>query len=187
MIFFPILSCKFEWNLYCDVDTTFYNGPLLHLIWKRSFFRWRRFHLQGLKTGLCSNLRVLPIQILQMWRQEHYQRLVFKWHKRFSDGRGSLMDDKREGRPSFKTSDVVKNEVCDVIDGDRRLTDVDTKFYSSPLLHLIWKHSFFRWRRFHLQGLKTGLRSHLRVLPIPNLQMWRRFCVDIGKNANWNA
>ena len=48
--------------------------------------------------------------------------LVFKWHKRFSDGRGSLMDDKCEGRPSFKTSDVVKNEVCDVIDGDRRLT-----------------------------------------------------------------
>jgi hypothetical protein len=29
------------------------------------------------------------------------------------------MDDKREGRPSFKTSDVVKNEVCDVIDGDK--------------------------------------------------------------------
>jgi transposase len=47
--------------------------------------------------------------------------LVFKWHKRFSDGRGSLMDNKRERRPSFKTSDVVKNEVCDVIDGDRRL------------------------------------------------------------------
>ena len=32
------------------------------------------------------------------------------------------MDDKREGRPSFKTSDVVKNEVRDVIDGNRRLT-----------------------------------------------------------------
>jgi len=48
--------------------------------------------------------------------------LVFKWHKRFSDGRGSLMDDKREGRPSFKTSDVVKNEVCNVIDGDRHFT-----------------------------------------------------------------
>jgi transposase len=45
--------------------------------------------------------------------------LVFKWHRRFSDGRGSLIDDKREGRPSFKTSDVVKNEVCDVIDGDK--------------------------------------------------------------------
>ena len=48
--------------------------------------------------------------------------LVFKWHKRFSDGRDSLMGDKREGRPSFKTSDVVKNEVCNVIDSDRRLT-----------------------------------------------------------------
>ena len=32
------------------------------------------------------------------------------------------MDDKHEGRLSFKTSDVVKNEVCDVINGDRRLT-----------------------------------------------------------------
>ena len=32
------------------------------------------------------------------------------------------MDDKREGRPSFKTSDVVKNEVRNVINGDRRLT-----------------------------------------------------------------
>ena len=34
--------------------------------------------------------------------------LVFKWHKRFSDGRGSLMDDKRERWPSFKTSDVCE-------------------------------------------------------------------------------
>jgi hypothetical protein len=33
-----------------------------------------------------------------------------------------LMDDKCEGRLSFKTSDVVKNEVRDVIDGDRCLT-----------------------------------------------------------------
>lgn len=48
--------------------------------------------------------------------------LRIKWHKRFSHGSGSLMDDIRERRPSFKTSDVVKNEVCDVIDGDRRLT-----------------------------------------------------------------
>jgi intein-encoded DNA endonuclease-like protein len=48
--------------------------------------------------------------------------LVFKWHKRFSDSRGSLMDDKREERQSFKTSDVVKNEVRNVIDGNRRLT-----------------------------------------------------------------
>jgi hypothetical protein len=48
-----------------------------------------RFHLQGLKTGLRSHLRVLPIQILQMWRREHYQRhstsfiqiCTIKWKK----------------------------------------------------------------------------------------------------------
>jgi DNA-binding Xre family transcriptional regulator len=45
-----------------------------------------------------------------------------KWHKRFADGRDSLADDEREGRPSFRESDAVKNEVRDVINGDRRLT-----------------------------------------------------------------
>jgi hypothetical protein len=68
---------------------------------------------QNFITALCSTL---------------FENVVFSdeegfiLHKRFSDRRGSLIDDKREGRPSFKTSDVVKNEVCDVIDGDRRLT-----------------------------------------------------------------
>jgi hypothetical protein len=48
--------------------------------------------------------------------------LLFYPEIQLRSGRGSLMDDKREGRPSFKTSDVVKNEVSEVIDGDRRLT-----------------------------------------------------------------
>jgi hypothetical protein len=50
------------------------------------------------------------------------------------------MDDKREGRPSFKTSDVVKNEVRDVIDGDRRLTVrevADKCVISKTTVHLI--------------------------------------------------
>jgi histone-lysine N-methyltransferase SETMAR len=38
------------------------------------------------------------------------------------DGRDSLADDEREGRPSFRESDAVKNEVRYVINGDRRLT-----------------------------------------------------------------
>jgi hypothetical protein len=37
--------------------------------------------------------------------------LIFKWHKRFADGRDSLGDDERKGRPSFRESDAVKNEV----------------------------------------------------------------------------
>jgi hypothetical protein len=36
------------------------------------------------------------------------------------DGRDSLADDEREGRPSFRESDAVKNEDRDVINGDRR-------------------------------------------------------------------
>ena len=43
------------------------------------------------------------------------------------------MDDKREGRPSFKTSDVVKNEVCDVIDGVRRLSSIKLPLPSENL------------------------------------------------------
>jgi hypothetical protein len=75
----------------------------------------------------CVDIRKMPTEthkfIKQSVTHSNVSRsLVFKRHKRFSDGRGSLMDDSREGRPSFKTSDVVKNEVRDVIDGDRRLT-----------------------------------------------------------------
>ena len=36
------------------------------------------------------------------------KRSVTHSNVRFSDGRDSLMDDKREGIPSFKTSDVMK-------------------------------------------------------------------------------
>ena len=47
--------------------------------------------------------------------------LIFKWQKRFADGRDSLADDEGEGRPSFRESDAVKIEDWDVINGDRRL------------------------------------------------------------------
>ncbi|CAC5366267.1 unnamed protein product [Mytilus coruscus] len=48
--------------------------------------------------------------------------LVSKWHKRFGDERDNLEDDEREGRPSFRKSDGIKNEVLNVINSDRRLT-----------------------------------------------------------------
>lgn len=47
--------------------------------------------------------------------------LIFKSHKRFSDGRDSLADDEGEGILSFRESDAVKDEDQDVINGDRRL------------------------------------------------------------------
>jgi tryptophanyl-tRNA synthetase len=48
--------------------------------------------------------------------------LIFKWHKGFADGRDSLADDEWEGRPSFRESDAVKNEVWDVISHFETLT-----------------------------------------------------------------
>ncbi|CAG2186353.1 unnamed protein product [Mytilus edulis] len=48
--------------------------------------------------------------------------LVFKWHKRFGDGRDNLEDDEREGMPSFRKSETIKDEVLNVINSDRRLT-----------------------------------------------------------------
>jgi hypothetical protein len=62
----------------------------------------------------CADIGKMPTETHKFIKQSAThsnvsRSLVFKWHKKFSDGRGSLMDDKREGRPSFKTSDVVKN------------------------------------------------------------------------------
>lgn len=48
--------------------------------------------------------------------------LVFKWHKRFLNGRLSLEDKTRESRPSLRASKEVCDEVRDVINPDRRLT-----------------------------------------------------------------
>jgi hypothetical protein len=60
------------------------------------------------------------------------------------------MDDKREGRPSFKTSDVVKNEVRDVIDGDRRLTvrEVADKCAISKKRYMQFQFKNYTWIAF---------------------------------------
>ena len=81
---------------------------------------------------LCVDIGKTPTETHKFIKRS-VTHSVFKWHKRFSDCRCSLMDDKREGKPSFKTSDVVKNEVRDVIDGHRRLTvrEVADKFVIS--------------------------------------------------------
>jgi hypothetical protein len=57
------------------------------------------------------------IQISQPFRNFDFSNLAD-----VTSRRDSLADDEREGRPSFRESDAVKNEVRDVINGDRRLT-----------------------------------------------------------------
>lgn len=47
--------------------------------------------------------------------------IVYKWHKRFSDGRNSVKDDARSGRPGVINSGLV-NTVRDMIEEDRRVS-----------------------------------------------------------------
>ncbi len=46
---------------------------------------------------------------------------MYKWHRRFSDGRASTHDDSRAGRPSV-IDNSLKTQVENVIGEDRRLT-----------------------------------------------------------------
>jgi len=46
---------------------------------------------------------------------------VFKWYKAFSDGRESIKDEPRSGRPTSKTDDTVE-KVRALVRSDRRLT-----------------------------------------------------------------
>jgi len=46
---------------------------------------------------------------------------VFEWHKRFSEGRESVKDDDRPGRPRTAVTDDNIEKVRDVIRKDRRL------------------------------------------------------------------
>jgi hypothetical protein len=75
------------------------------------------------------------------------------------------MDDKREGRPSFKTSDVVKNEVCNAIDGDRRLTvrEVEDKcVISKTTVHEILVQELHRYRyKFYLKSEYKNIQHKL--------------------------
>ena len=75
------------------------------------------------------------------------------------------MDDKREGRPSFKTSDVVKNEIRDVIDGDRRLIVrevADKCAISKTTVHEILVQELHRYRyKFYLKSEYKNIQHKL--------------------------
>ncbi|XP_052809592.1 uncharacterized protein LOC128238054 [Mya arenaria] len=48
--------------------------------------------------------------------------LVYKWHKRFSEGRESICDDVRSGRPVSQTTVCDVEAVKNIVDADRRVT-----------------------------------------------------------------
>ncbi|WAR01851.1 GVQW3-like protein [Mya arenaria] len=75
-------------------------------------------------TKLCLAIGKTPSQTRTMLEEaelkpEVCRALVFKWHKRFSDGRTSVEDDSRRGRKKKITENLI-SKVCDVIEYDRR-------------------------------------------------------------------
>ena len=46
----------------------------------------------------------------------------FKWHERFKDGRQSIEDDERPGRPSTSTDDPHVDKINTLVRANRRLT-----------------------------------------------------------------
>ncbi|XP_060596511.1 protein GVQW3-like [Ruditapes philippinarum] len=79
----------------------------------------------------CVNLGKTPTQTQKMLETAKVRplvcrSLVFKWHKRFRDGREDIEDDKGRGRKSTLTAASIK-EVKDVIDRDRRY---NAEYYS---------------------------------------------------------
>ena len=47
---------------------------------------------------------------------------VYKWYKRFQDGREDVEDDERPGRPSTSTTDENVEKVKKIVMNDRRIT-----------------------------------------------------------------
>ena len=50
------------------------------------------------------------------------QATCFRWHKRFKNGRLSVEDDERSGRPSTSTDDPHIDELNTLVQANRRLT-----------------------------------------------------------------
>lgn len=74
----------------------------------------------------CVALNKSPTETLKMIKStgkydQCSRAFVFKWHARFRDGRDSIQDDPRCGRPSVVKSSMV-GKVRDIVKEDRRVT-----------------------------------------------------------------
>ena len=81
----------------------------------------------------CVDLGKTPTETMKMMKDANRssnvsRSLVFKWHKRFSEGRESLKDDTGRGRKRIVNAGAV-TAVKSLIEEDRRLTvsDISTK------------------------------------------------------------
>ena len=61
--------------------------------------------------------------------------MVFKWQRRFGHRRGNFEDNEREGMPSFRKSDAIKDEVLNVINSDHQQAVADKCDISKTTAH----------------------------------------------------
>ena len=74
----------------------------------------------------CKDLGKTPTDTYKMLQKSRGEKcvsraLVFKWHKRFFEGRESLQDDSRPGRKSIVDAAQLTS-VKEALDADRRIT-----------------------------------------------------------------
>lgn len=74
----------------------------------------------------CALNGIPKLKTIQMLEQAYgnealKKTAVYKWYKRFKDGRNDIEDDARTGRPVTKTSSDVA-DVKELLDKDRRIT-----------------------------------------------------------------
>ena len=92
--------------------------------------------------------------------------LVFKWHKRFSEGRKSLKDDTGRGRKRIVNAGTVA-AMKSLIEEDRRLTvsDISTKVgVSYGSVHSIFRNQL-KMSKVHVRWVPAGPRSAIGRAP----------------------
>ena len=76
---------------------------------------------------ICVGLGHTPVQTMEMLNRSKKkpsvaQSLVYKWHKWYNEGRETIMDDDRCGRPVSKSKTSEVKLVKDRLDVDRPVT-----------------------------------------------------------------
>lgn len=75
----------------------------------------------------CVGLKLTPVETLNQIKNSHTlqpcgKSFVYKWHERFRNGRKSVLDDDRAGRPASAMTTSNATLVRELLDNDRRLT-----------------------------------------------------------------
>jgi len=102
---------------------------------------------------------------------------LFKWIKRFQEGREDCKDDTRPGRPSTTCNDLNIDRVQSLVLSDRRMTILmlaDTLSIGKSSVHTILTENL---------GLKKLCAKIVPKLLTPDQKLWRKECCIDWKNS----